>query len=212
MTQLYAVVFSLLIILCGFSSRLAADSLNITLVNQHNQPLADAVVELIAPAGAALPKAKPASVAQQGLMFQPFVSAVVRGSAVDFPNMDKTRHHVYSFSPAKTFEIELYSGKPEQPVVFDKAGIVALGCNIHDYMQAYIYVGDSPLLAVSNSQGELRFTDLTPGDYQLRLWHPWQQAPAVEQQLTLSGHQQLQLTLAVENKTKPAAPKRGFGQ
>ncbi|GAB58897.1 MAG TPA: methylamine utilization protein [Rheinheimera sp.] len=212
MTQFYALLFSLLIILCGLSPRLAADTLNIKLVTQHNQPLADAVVELVSPAGTALPAGEPASVTQQGLMFHPFVSAVVRGSAVDFPNLDKTRHHVYSFSPAKTFEIELYSGKPEQPVIFDKAGIVALGCNIHDYMQAYIYVGDSPLLAVSNSQGELSFSAVAPGDYQLRLWHPWQLAPAAEQHLTLSGSQQLQFTLAIEHKTKPAAPKRGFGQ
>lgn len=84
----------------------------------------------MAPAGAA------AQVAQQGRQFVPQVSIVQAGTAVSFPNLDTVRHHVYSFSPVKTFELKLYAGTPSTPVVFERAGTAVLGCNIHDRMSA----------------------------------------------------------------------------
>lgn len=179
------------------------------LVDQQGQPLADAVVELLDPNN------KPqlqqtAKVAQQDLIFRPFVSAVQIGTAVDFPNLDKTRHHVYSFSPAKVFELKLYADKPEAPVLFDTLGIVALGCNIHDYMQAYIYVGESPFLAVTDEQGKVSFADMPPGRYQLKLWHPWQQQEVPVQQVTLPLGETT-FTIQVTRQQKPGRPKKGFG-
>ncbi len=179
------------------------------LVDQQGQPLADAVVELLDP------NHKPqlqqtAKVAQQDLIFRPFVSAVQIGTAVDFPNLDKTRHHVYSFSPAKVFELKLYADKPEAPVLFDTAGVVALGCNIHDYMQAFIYVGESPFLAVTDEQGKVNFTDIPPGNYQLKLWHPWQQQEVAVQTVTVPLSETT-FTIQVTRQQKPGRPKKGFG-
>jgi hypothetical protein len=99
------------------------------------------------------------------------------GSSVEFPNQDNTQHHVYSFSPAKTFNLELYADKPEAPVVFDQPGIVELGCNIHDHMQAFIVVADSRAIGQTNEQGEvtiaLDFGDTqVPGSLSLNIWHP----------------------------------------
>jgi plastocyanin len=180
------------------------------LVDQQGLPLADAVVELLDP------NHKPqlqqtAKVAQQDLIFRPFVSAVPIGTAVDFPNLDKTRHHVYSFSPAKVFELKLYADKPEAPVLFDTAGVVALGCNIHDYMQAYIYVGESPFLAVTDEQGRVTFADVPAGSYQLKLWHPWQQQEVPLQTVTLPLGE-TKLTIKVTRQQKPGRPKKGFGK
>ena len=200
-----------LLLLCCFCATVQANSLRLLVVDQQQRPLADAVIELTPQQ--AIPYTEPpqASVAQQGLLFTPFVSAVRRGSRVDFPNQDKTRHHVYSFSAAKTFEIELYSGKPEQPVLFDKAGIVALGCNIHDYMQAYIYIGESPFLAVTNAEGKVHFNQLPAGQFSVNIWHPWQLHPFTLQPLELQHDTELQYQLPVADNTKPRAPKRGFG-
>ncbi len=187
----------------------AAAPLQLTITAQDNQPVADAVVELIAPSYPKVP-AKSVDVAQQDLVFQPFVTAIQAGTTVEFPNMDKTRHHVYSFSPAKVFELKLYAGKPEAPVVFEKPGIVAIGCNIHDYMQAFIYVGQSPLLAVSDSQGVVNFAEVPAGNYQLKLWHPWQLQELAPQSITVplaSGNFQLSIT----RQAKPSKPKKGFG-
>ena len=188
---------------------LQAAPLQIRITDQQGQPLADAVVELLDPANKAF-RSKPAEVAQQDLTFRPFVSAVQVGTPVDFPNQDKTRHHVYSFSPAKVFELKLYAGKPEAPVVFDVPGIIALGCNIHDYMQAYVYVGQSPFLAVTNEQGVAEFSDVPVAGYQLKLWHPWQDADVLPQAVTLPLTT-ADFKITVTRQEKPKRPKKGFG-
>lgn len=103
--------------------------------------------------------------------FSPFVLPVREGQAVAFPNRDNVRHHVYSFSPAKPFEIRLYSGRPGEPVEFDKPGVVVLGCNIHDNMVGYIYVTEKPYRASSDYSGTARL-DTTSDIDEITLWHP----------------------------------------
>ena len=103
--------------------------------------------------------------------FVPGELVVQVGTRVHFPNSDHVRHQVYSFSPAKNFEIPLYAGTEAEPVLFDKPGPVTLGCNIHDWMRGYIYVADSPWYAQTNAEG-VAALDLPPGDYVLHVWHP----------------------------------------
>jgi hypothetical protein len=91
---------------------------------------------------------------------------------VYFPNKDNVRHHVYSFSTAKTFELQLYSEKSAPPVLLDKPGIVVLGCNIHDWMLGYVYVSETPYFAKSKADGTAVISNLPAGEYTLRLWHP----------------------------------------
>lgn len=188
----------------------ALAAVQIVVSDQNGNPLEDAVVELINPSALQFEQKK-TEVKQQDLSFIPFVSAFQKGSSVDFPNMDKTRHHVYSFSPAKVFELKLYANKPEAPVLFDQTGIIALGCNIHDYMQAYIYIGDSQLLQVTDVKGQVEFPQLADGDYQLKLWHPWQNAEWVPQQIQIKNGQMLSFQLAITAQEKPKKPKKGFG-
>lgn len=130
------------------------------------------VVSLVPVARAALPAARPAQIEQRNKTFLPAISVVQTGTAIEFPNNDTVRHHVYSFSAAKVFELKLYAGKPEKPVVFDKPGVVVLGCNIHDKMAAYVVVVDTPWSAISQTDGVARIADVPTGDYQLQLWHP----------------------------------------
>jgi hypothetical protein len=91
---------------------------------------------------------------------------------VTFPNHDDVRHQVYSFSPAKRFELPLYAGVPAQPVVFDKPGVVVLGCNIHDWMVGYVYVSESPFFAKTGKDGKAVLAELPARAYVLRVWHP----------------------------------------
>lgn len=150
-------------------------SLALEAVDEGGVPLADVAVAL-EPVGARPPAAaahaRSAEVVQQGKRFIPLVTALQTGAAVHFPNRDTVRHHVYSFSPAKTFELKLYIGTPAEPVVFDKPGVVAMGCNIHDQMAAYVVVFDSPWVGVTDGAGVLRLEGVPPGDYQLAYWHP----------------------------------------
>ena len=104
--------------------------------------------------------------------FVPIVSIAQTGALVNFPNRDSIRHHVYSFSPAKTFEIKLYSGVPSKPVIFDKPGEVVLGCNIHDSMIAYVLVVDTPYFAKTDGSGRAVIDDLPAGEYDVQMWYP----------------------------------------
>src|SRR5262245_25419422 len=113
---------------------------------------------------------------QMNKTFIPTVTVIQVGTQVKFPNRDEVRHHVYSFSPAKRFEIKLYAGTPAEPILFDKAGEVVLGCNIHDHMIAYVYVVESPHFAKSGKDGAARIDDLPAGDYELHAWHYAQSA------------------------------------
>jgi len=99
------------------------------------------------------------------------VVMVVAGSYVNFPNSDDIQHHVYSFSDTKSFELPLYSGDEAEPVLFDVPGIAVVGCNIHDWMLGYIYVGESHLMAKSDDQGMAVISDLPAGDYTFQVWH-----------------------------------------
>ena len=111
-----------------------------------------------------------AQMAQRARQFEPHVLVVQTGTAVSFPNFDTVRHHVYSFSAAKTFDIKLYAGTPANPVVFDSAGVATLGCNIHDRMSAHVVVVDTPLFAKSDAAGTATF-DVPTGQHVLLYWH-----------------------------------------
>lgn len=104
--------------------------------------------------------------------FVPGVMAVRVNTLVRFPNSDDIRHHVYSFSPAKKFELRLYHGMTAEPVLFDKPGTVVLGCNIHDSMVGYIFVVDTPYFAVADAQGMAHISQVPAGKYQLEIYHP----------------------------------------
>lgn len=149
-----------------------AASVNVIVTDAAGNALPDAVV-MLEPTGPRLP-VKPMAgiqIAQRDLQFSPQVSVVTVGTAVLFPNQDTVRHHVYSFSPTKTFQIKLYAGVPHTPIVFDKPGIAVLGCNIHDGMVAWVVVTDTPLWARSSAGGHARVVDVVPGNYQLQVWH-----------------------------------------
>ena len=151
----------------------AAGPVTVQVTGAKGQPLADAVL-MLEPVGARVPvKPTPrAEVGQEGRQFVPLVSVVTVGTPVNFPNRDRVQHHVYSFSPAKKFEIKLYYGKPSEPVVFDQPGIVVLGCNIHDTMVGWVLVVDTPWYGKTPASGQLALGDVPPGSYRLRAWHP----------------------------------------
>ena len=135
-------------------------------------PLADAVVVAVAEVAPKLSAPMRESIVQETKEFRPFVKAVLVGTPIEFPNRDDVQHHVYSFSPARTFELKAYAGTPADPIVFDKPGVVALGCNIHDWMLAYIYVSESPYFGVTGAEGRVLLAGLPAGRYTVRVWHP----------------------------------------
>jgi len=149
-------------------------SLAITVTTADASPVAEAVIVAVPHDAAAMANAKPRAeeLEQVDKEFVPKVKPVFVGSTVAFPNRDSVRHHVYSFSPAKRFELPLYAGVPAQPVLFDKPGVVVLGCNIHDWMIGYVYVSESPWFAKTGADGRALIADLPARAYTVRVWHP----------------------------------------
>ena len=163
--------WSVLLLWPGAGLANAADIV-ITVKDQRGAPVRDAVVYALPVSG--LPPSRKASavVAQRNKQFVPYVSAIQAGTAVQFPNQDTVKHHIYSFSPAKKFELPLYAGTPAEPVVFETPGLVTLGCNIHDWMIAYILVTPTPWFTVTGPNGEGTLRDLPAGTYDLESWQP----------------------------------------
>lgn len=161
-----------------------AAGLNAMLTDTGGKPLEDAVI-FAKPLNAPPPTAKPRGdiIDQINKEFVPLVSVVQVGTAISFPNKDNIRHHVYSFSAPKVFDLKLYSGVPSSPVVFDKPGLVILGCNIHDWMLAYLLVVDTPYFAKSNDKGVARIDNVPAGEYELSAWHPRLQGAFVVQKV-----------------------------
>ena len=163
--------FVLLIVLV-FAGDLMAGSLEVIVKDDKGRPSPDAVTYVAAAGAASAAPKKHAVVDQRDKQFIPYVTAVQAGTPVIFPNSDNIRHHVYSFSPAKKFELPLYSGVPAEPVVFDKVGFVTLGCNIHDWMIAYVAVLPTPYFQVTRQDGHAALKDLPAGQYTVQVWHP----------------------------------------
>ena len=167
-----------------------AARLTVQIADGANRPLGDAVVYLESPAArAAVKPATGVEIAQAERRFQPVITVVPVGTAVSFPNKDTVRHHVYSLSPVKPFEIKLYIGTPAAPVVFDKPGVAVLGCNIHDTMAAWTVIVETPWYGKTDANGRLVLDNVPPGNYRLRTWHASlpPAAPAAERPLTLAA-------------------------
>ena len=161
--------------LCALASGWAAASLRVE-VRSGGLPVESAVVTLTPVGRAAAVTPIEAVMDQVASQFEPRVLVVPKGSRVRFPNSDRIRHQVYSFSPAKRFELPLYTGTPPNPVVFENTGVVTLGCNIHDWMKGYIVVVDTPHVGLSAADGSVTL-DAPPGEYLLTAWHERLPAP-----------------------------------
>jgi plastocyanin len=190
----------------GLSASVAAAPLSVRVVDASGRPVRDAVVTLY-PAGNAARAPRGGShfvVAQKNLQFHPFLTIIPVGADVSFPNLDPTKHHVYSFSPAKRFELKLFAKDQSRTVHFEKAGVVALGCNIHDAMSAFIVVTDSAWTTRTNGQGLAVFADAPNAPGRVSVWHPYLRAPggAVQQGLAAA---QRSATFSVRLRPPPPA-------
>ncbi|HMP76047.1 MAG TPA: methylamine utilization protein [Kiritimatiellia bacterium] len=154
-----------------------------------------------------------AVIVQADQEFHPPVTLIPVGSTIAFPNEDTVAHHVYSFSPAKKFDLPLYTGESPQVVQFDKPGVVALGCNIHDWMTAYVFVTDTRWAALSDTNGVARLADIPREPGELRVWHPRLRGAPVSRTIQFDGAApvDIELTLRPEVKRRGAPMPGGRG-
>lgn len=203
-TVRYLQRYLFLVIVILYSS--GSFALNIKVVDQTGKVVTDAVVSVAVteslPNKIDAPEKHVAVMDQINTQFVPFVLPVQKGTYVNFPNSDNIRHHVYSFSTPKVFQIKLYSGTPVEPVFFDQAGVVVLGCNIHDVMRGYIYVLDTPHFSKTDANGLAILDYRNEAEYQLEVWHPDQERINVPAVTTIKPAQDPDSTIEVTVKLK----------
>ena len=206
---LFSIVITTLAPVCA----VAGAEITGRVVGKNGEGVAQAVVfvhEL--PGGAASqPGARSAAMDQVHKEFVPALLPVAVGTEVRFPNYDQIHHHVYSFSRTKNFEIPLYKGEEAPPVLFDKVGVVKVGCNIHDWMSGTILVLPTQYYATTDDAGQFVLRELPPGTYALACWHEFSQAKVDDtvQRVQVGGNAaQVTFTLPVASaRSRP--PVRG---
>jgi plastocyanin len=166
--------FFALLVFWGWNAAAQSGALKAVVNDKENNPIHDAIVMATPTPAKTMTKKPPKSLVidQVDKEFINHVTVIPIGTSVFFPNSDNIRHHVYSFSASKQFELPLYKGTPAKPVLFDKPGVVKLGCNIHDWMVAYIYVAETPYFGISDKDGKAQIRNLPVGEYTVRIWHP----------------------------------------
>jgi plastocyanin len=132
-------------------------------------PLAVVYLEGSFPQPASLPMKQ---VTQKDLTFIPALLPVRAGTRVEFPNLDDTYHNIFSYSPAKRFDLGRYR-PDERPIptqVFDKPGLVTLRCDIHEHMRGLILVLNTPYFVMTDTDGRFRLSGVPAGHYTLKAW------------------------------------------
>jgi len=174
------------LVLALFAQSALAGAVTVNVTSESGAPVEDTVL-VFDPLDAKTPAgSETVSIDQINKRFVPRVSVVRTGTQITFPNSDRIRHQVYSFSKPKQFSLKLYAGSPNTPVTFDQPGLVVLGCNIHDNMIAFVGVVDSPYFAKTTNAGAAALT-LPAGRYRLRVWHPYALAAIPSQEIKITA-------------------------
>jgi plastocyanin len=194
----------------GAAPYCSASDLTIDVVDRQGHGVEQVVATLTPASGAARVTARPAVMDQKDRAFVPAVLVVNVGASVEFPNNDSVSHQVYSFSPAKRFQLPLYKGEAHPPVTFDQPGLVVLGCNIHDSMVGYIFVTPAPYFGTTDPGGSLTLRDLPPGDYRVTIWSPYiaDDPASLTRDLRVDGNAEERFQLAAALRVRPEPKPR----
>lgn len=190
------------LLLLGFAVRVCATPVSVTIESKTATSPEDTIVIFDSRDGAPAAAQNAVNIDQVDRKFLPRINVIRTGTSVSFPNSDNVRHQVYSFSTPKIFTLKLYSGQPSAPVVFDKPGLVVLGCNIHDRMSAFVGIVDTPYFGKADARGSLTL-NLPPGRYRMRIWHPNLTSAVAAQDITV---QDSALSLKVAVSVEAATP------
>ena len=188
-------------------------SFDLQIIDQQGDPVENAVVSI--PRGVISEIGDDYAVMDQvDKRFLPKVLAIKKGTQVIFPNSDNIRHHVYSFSKTKPFEMKLYAGTPNAPVTFENEGVVVLGCNIHDAMLGYIVVYGDGRFGVVDDAGKVVFSNPKESVTTLNVWHP-HLADKTKTHYSghLSGEDNISVTINIDHPPKKKPSKKNkFGR
>ncbi len=165
--SLYYIIFAV------FSQSVFATKVDVLILSPERESVDNVGISIVpvTPLSKNKSSPQPQIMNQIDIQFSPKILMAQKGAPISFPNSDSVKHHVYSFSDAKTFELQLYKDQKPEALIFDRVGTVTIGCNIHDWMLAYIYVVDTPFFNVTNESGFAQF-NIPPGDYIINIHGP----------------------------------------
>ena len=204
MSRLSAWIAPLLLALSSTAPAIAG-SLTVQANLANHEAFAGAVITVHGESAHAQPPVA-AILDQINLTFVPDLIVIPVGSTVEFPNSDSVSHQIYSFSPTNRFQLPLYHGKPYPPVHFDQAGVVTLGCNIHDRMVGYIYVTDATYFGRTDAHGVWTVANVPRGTYHVSLWHPLLREPpaSLDRAVSVSADEPAAVTVQLAQALRPA--------
>ena len=199
-----------LLLCAGLSLEARPASLTMVVSDRSGQPVPEVVVYAVAAEKSTtqpVPRTPttPVVMDQRFEQFRPHVLIAQTGSAISFPNADTVAHHVYSFSEPKQFELPLYQGTAHPPVTFDRPGVIDIGCNIHDHMEAHIVIVDTPFFAATGIDGRAVITDVPSGDYTVKIYSPRLRVTdhPVPQAIAVSGDSDAIVQIRLEGRLRP---------
>ena len=180
-------LFAAIGLCAGLVAAAPPSSVKVQVFDQRGAPVRDAVVEVrsAAPPGGRIVFPWRMAMGQKDLSFVPGTLVIAKGSTVAFPNLDRVRHSIYSFSKPAKFSIDLYGRDQTRTQAFPVSGTVALGCKIHDAMRGYIRIVETPFAGKTDSNGIVTLTGIPPGSGKLVVWHPRLRAPGGEASQTI---------------------------
>lgn len=203
--QILRLIGTLLLMLASLiASPAVAGDITVTVSDNNGRPVANAVVMIDAPGRTPAPRRF--VINQRDMQFDPEVLVIPAGSTVEFGNLDPVRHHVYSFSPDNRFELRLFGEGETRPVRFSNVGLVSIGCNIHDQMQAFIHVVDTPYAARTDARGRVVLRNVPAGTHPMRVWHSRLRAPGNTLTLQVAGG--TDRSVPIEVRLRGRAPRR----
>jgi len=201
MFQHLYIVFTFIIFANPLLSK--AEHISILVTDNQGNPVQNAVVQLIGESAVNNKEQTSKKIDQRNSQFDPHIVAVTQGSKVSFTNYDSINHHVYSSSKIKSFEMKVLHNNESAPVVFDKPGVVMLGCNIHDWMLSYVFVSESPYHGTTDQAGYAKFDAPKAENYQIKVWHPRLNADSLKRSETVNVRGELEHTYLIKEELLP---------
>ncbi|HEY4301115.1 MAG TPA: hypothetical protein VGM73_09595 [Candidatus Didemnitutus sp.] len=149
------------------------------------------------------PPTKPATVEQRDATFVPHILPIMVGTTVSWPNLDEIYHNVFSMSPAKSFDLQLYnSDQPSKSVVFDHPGQVDVFCAIHSKMHCIVLVLENPYFALTDDKDRFVIRNVPAGTYKLHAWHERVPGQTIEVKVPAEGEVAVEFSLGLGNLPK----------
>ena len=147
-------------------------SLHNRIISEPNRGIKNAIVALLdvpLPADYQVPPSH-LTIDNRNCQFQPRVTVLTTGSSIEVVNSDPVVHTVHLYGPFN-LNASLGPGQSRALGTVKRVGTIAIKCDFHGWMQAFVGVDDHPFHAVSDVDGGFRIHSIPPGSYQLQAWH-----------------------------------------